>query len=237
MFSQVSVILSTGWCLPDTPSQTPSWAGTPLSWADSLKSWAVFSMYITRTFLPLPNYVYQQNQYQKRMHFSKMRTACSSSRLCWGGLPKCMLGYTPLGVGLETPLVWAWMTHTPLGVGLQTPPPWVSACSPPPPPPRCGPGYPPGQTPQLPPWVWAWRPARHAGIPPSPVNRMTDRHVQKHNLRKLRLRPVMRKLSRPFPMTTKRRPLIVDRDWGVKTYDTTGIISLGKSLGKCHGRV
>ena len=25
---------------------------------------------------------------------------------------------------------------------------------------------PPGQTPQLPPWVWAWKPARHAGIPP-----------------------------------------------------------------------
>ena len=26
----------------------------------------------------------------------------------------------------------------------------------------------PGQTPQLPHWVWAWRPARHAGIPPPP---------------------------------------------------------------------
>ena len=35
----------------------------------------------------------------------------------------------------------------PRGVGLETPS---------------------GQTPQLPPWVWAWRPARHAGIPPSP---------------------------------------------------------------------
>ena len=50
-------------------------------------------------------------------------------------------------------------------------------------PPRCGPGDPPsqtpqlppwvlawrltpGQTPQLPPWVWSWKPARHAGIPP-----------------------------------------------------------------------
>ena len=57
---------------------------------------------------------------------------------------------------------------------------------------RCGPGDPPGQTPQLPPWVWAWRPpppgrplnlplwvwawrpAMHAGIPPPPpVDRQT----------------------------------------------------------------
>ena len=30
--------------------------------------------------------------------------------------------------------------------------------------PRCGPGDPPGQTPQALPWVWAWKPARHAGI-------------------------------------------------------------------------
>ena len=66
----------------------------------------------------------------------------------------------------------------PLGMGLENPPP--------------------GQTPQLPPWVWAWRPTRHAGIPPPrrpaarhagippaahagipppPVNRMTDRHM------------------------------------------------------------
>ena len=51
--------------------------------------------------------------------------------------------------------------------------------------PRCGPGHPlsgvgletsqvwawrpPGQIPQLPPWVWAWRPASHAGIPPIPL--------------------------------------------------------------------
>ena len=60
--------------------------------------------------------------------------------------------------------------------------------------PRCEPGDPPGQTPQLSPWVWAWnlqgilgyhppRPAaRHAGIPPAmdagiplpAVNRITD---------------------------------------------------------------
>ena len=52
-----------------------------------------------------------------------------------GGLPQCMLGYTPLVVGLETSPGW----------GLETPS---------------------GQTPKLPPWVWAWKPARHAGIPP-----------------------------------------------------------------------
>ena len=35
------------------------------------------------------------------------------------------------------------------------------------PPPGCGPGDPPRpDPPQLPPWVWAWKPARHAGIPP-----------------------------------------------------------------------
>ena len=58
------------------------------------------------------------------------------------------------------------------------------------PPPRYGPPRPPGQTPQLPPWVWAWRPPRpdpptsslgvwvwawkpamHAGILPPPVDR------------------------------------------------------------------
>ena len=65
-----------------------------------------------------------------------MRTASSSSRQLWGeGLPQCTLGYTPHGVGLETPRVWAWRL------------------------PRCGPGdlpqvWPrdaPGQTPQPPP--------------------------------------------------------------------------------------
>ena len=67
------------------------------------------------------------------------------------GLPQCMLGYTPWGVGLET---------TP-GVSLETSPgqtpqlpPWVW-------------GGEPCQTPQLVPWVWAWTPARHAGIPPA----------------------------------------------------------------------
>ena len=37
--------------------------------------------------------------------------------------------------------------NLPLGVGLETPQP---------------------DPPKLPPWVWAWKPARHAGIPPPP---------------------------------------------------------------------
>ena len=139
------------------------------------------------------------------MHSSRMHTAHSSS--CRGGdvcLSACW--DTPLGVGLETPPVWAWRLppgvglETPLGVGLENPlgvglenpsrPNLLTS------PPGCGPGDPPqGQTPQLSPWVWAWRPARHAGIPPPgdllhgmlgyhlqcmlgyqapPVNRITD---------------------------------------------------------------
>ena len=109
-----------------------------------------------------------------------MCTARSSSHLL-GGLPQCMLGYTPrcgpgdppsqthqpphwvwawrppwpdpltspLGVGLETPQP---DPLTPLGVGLETPQPDPSTSTP-----GCGPGDPPGQTHQPPPWVWAWR--------------------------------------------------------------------------------
>ena len=65
-------------------------------------------------------------------------TRIHSSRLCtthssshWGGLPLCILGYPlPPGCGPGDP---------PPGVGLETPP---------------------GQTSQLPPWVWAWGPPR-----------------------------------------------------------------------------
>ena len=81
--------------------------------------------------------------------------------VCWGGggLPQCMLGYTPL-LGLDTP--WAWTpprpgpghpslgrppSYPPPGLGLDTPPGQI----PHPIPPRPGPGHSP------------------------PVNRMTDR--------------------------------------------------------------
>ena len=82
--------------------------------------------------------------------------------------------------------------HSP-GVGLETP----LGCGPGDPA-RCGPGDHPGvdlettpgfgletphpsQTPQLPPWVWAWKPTRHAGIPPSPrdlLQGMLGYHLQ-----------------------------------------------------------
>ena len=61
------------------------------------------------------------------MHSSRMCTVCSSSHLCGGGLPQCMLGYQP-----------PW-TRPP-----GTPPPWDQA------PPRAdplGPGTPPEQAP------------------------------------------------------------------------------------------
>ena len=62
---------------------------------------------------------------------------------CGPGDPLTRPSSSPLGVGLETPLA------RPLNL-----------------PPGCGSGDPPGQTPQAPPWVWVWRPAKHAGIPP-----------------------------------------------------------------------
>ena len=92
--------------------------------------------------------------------------------VCWGGGVSASVHVgIPPGVGLETPLVWAWR---PPCVGLEGVAWRPSGCGPGDPPDHtpqppslgCGPRDPPGQTPQLPPWVWAWRPARHAGIPP-----------------------------------------------------------------------
>ena len=124
-----------------------------------------------------------------------MRTARSSSRLLGGGGSASVHAgihtpwlwawrplrpdplTSPLDVGLEIPL--ARHLNLPTGCGPGTPPhsqtpqlPPGSEPGDPPParplnfPPGSGPGDPPGQTPQPPPWVWAWRPARHAGIPP-----------------------------------------------------------------------
>ena len=92
------------------------------------------------------------------MHSSRMHTARSSSLLlrgvclsaCWDThTPRCGLGDTP-GCGSGDPRCGpgdgpGCGPRDPPGVGLET----------------C-----PGQTHQPPPWVWAWRPARHAGIPP-----------------------------------------------------------------------
>ena len=93
--------------------------------------------------------------------------------ISWGGLPQCMLGYSPgcgpgdpLGVGFETPSwVWAWR-HP--GQTLQ-PSPGCGAGGPPWPDPSTSTWVcawrPPGQTPNALPWVWCWRPTRHARIP------------------------------------------------------------------------
>ena len=97
-------------------------------------------------------------------------------------------GIHPPGVGLETnpprcrpgdptwvsawrsPWVWAW--RLPLARPLNLP----SRCGPGPPQarplnfsPGSGPGDPPSQTLQAPPWVWVWKPARHAGIHTPPL--------------------------------------------------------------------
>ena len=115
------------------------------------------------------------------MHSSRMRTAHSSSPLLGGGgVASCMLGSIPLGVGLETPLArppnfpppvvdletpLARPLNFPLGCGPGDPSPPVR---PPNFPIGCGPGDSPGQTPQLPPWMSAWRHplARPAKLPP-----------------------------------------------------------------------
>ena len=79
-----------------------------------------------------------------RIHSSRMRTTRSSSHQLGGGsLPQCMLGYTP----------WVWGPGVPPGVGLDPPPrvwAWRPSLWPDPlnPPPGCGPGDPPGQSPQ-----------------------------------------------------------------------------------------
>ena len=95
------------------------------------------------------------------MHSSRMRAALSSSRggvggwVClsayWDTPPGCGPGHPgsgpgdpPPGCGPGDPLLGMGL-ETPLDVGLET-----SS----------------GQTPQLLPWVWACKPARHAGIPP-----------------------------------------------------------------------
>ena len=50
-----------------------------------------------KKILPQQRISYCAGIYNTRMHSSGMRTICSSSRLSWGGLPQCMLGYQPPG--------------------------------------------------------------------------------------------------------------------------------------------
>ena len=94
-----------------------------------------------------------------RKHSSRIRTTCSSSYL-FGGvcLSSC---WDPPGVGLETPLVWAWR---PPRCGPGDP----SGCGPGDPS-GCGPGDPSGCGPGDPPQVWPWRPWQCGpGDPPRP---------------------------------------------------------------------
>ena len=62
-------------------------------------------------------------------------------------------GSASVHAGVHSPLPAVGL-ETSLGVGLETPPPDVGLETTTPPP-QCGPGTPLGQTPQLPPWVWA----------------------------------------------------------------------------------
>ena len=84
------------------------------------------------------------------------RRVCLSA--CWDTPPWAWAWRPPLDVSLEIP-------HPPHGCGPGDPHQarplnFSSGCGPEDPP--------PSQTPQAPPWVWAWKPARHAGIHPSP---------------------------------------------------------------------
>ena len=68
----------------------------------------------------------------------------------------------PVGCVLPAAVVVCWW-----GVYLSACWDTLPRCGPEDPSPGCGPGNrPQAPTPQLLPWVWAWRPARHAGIPP-----------------------------------------------------------------------
>ena len=91
-----------------------------------------------------------------RMHYSRMRTARSSSRLRGGVCLSACWDTPSLGLGLDI--------HP--GSGLWDTP----SQTPQPPPPRCGPGNPPSQTPQPPPpSVWAWTPpSQTPQLPPPP---------------------------------------------------------------------
>ena len=100
-----------------------------------------------------------------------MRTARSSRP--WGG------GSSASVYAGIPPQVWAGDPH---GCGPGDPHPWVCCLDtlqarplnffP-----GCGSGDPPSHTPQAPPWVWAWKPARHAGIhPPRDLQGMLGYH-------------------------------------------------------------
>ena len=109
-----------------------------------------------------------------RMHSSRMCTTRSSCH--WGVcLSACWYRHPPPpGVGLETPLPRSPST-SPLGVGLETPPqPDVLNF-----PLGCGPGDPsPARSPQLLPLDVGLETCKACwDTTPTPMNRMTDRHL------------------------------------------------------------
>ena len=100
------------------------------------------------------------------------------------------------GGGGCLPLIWG--VRIPACTGADTPPPVVGMETP------SGVNLetPPARPLNFP-LGWAWRPARHAGIPhpqppnpPSLTNRMTEREVYKHNFRKFCLRAVIYLMSK-----------------------------------------
>ena len=136
----------------------------------------------TKVFRPIV-----MNIFVARIHSSRMRTACDSSRPQGGDLPQCMLGYTPSapppgvdletpwGVGLETPRVWVW--RPPCYKAC-----WDTTCN------ACR-----NTTPSCKAcWDTTTPAARHAGIPPAmhagipsphpPPCEQNDRQVQKYYL-------------------------------------------------------
>ena len=97
------------------------------------------------------------------MHSSRMRTARTSSHRGRGSA-SVHAGIHPQGVGLEIPQ----------GVGLEIPQARLLNF----PPPKYRPED-PQPDPQAPPWVWAWKLARHAGIHPTgDLQGMLGYHLQ-----------------------------------------------------------
>ena len=105
------------------------------------------------------------NRLQTRMYSSRMHTAHSISYRGGGGLPQCMLGYTP----------WVWAWRTPPGVGLAWKPPEARPLNFPP---GCGPGNLQGMLGYHHPWdllqgMLGYHLQYMLGYHP-PVDRMTD---------------------------------------------------------------
>ena len=96
------------------------------------------------------NYSQHKNIKVTRMHSSRMRTAHGSSR-ARGGLPQCMLGYTPWVWAWRPPWVWAWRLPSP---GVAWRPPWQGPSTSP----QVWAWRPPWPDPSTSPWVWAWTP-------------------------------------------------------------------------------